>query len=203
MKNGFLFILFACTIIIQVSSCKKSNSSHTYNVQFPNNIGSWWKYTVFDSVSNSLDSLNINVIGMTKLDDGTDVTIWAINSISNGSDTNFVSNKSDGIRIFHSRLSTATPIKRLMFPLTVGSKWITQNVLDTNTVTQQGLILVTAGSFSGFRIDRHVIIPPGYNLLQQQEWFVEDIGMVSRYYVEIGPGYMRKEKWELISYSIK
>ena len=206
MKKLLIPVLFAFAIILQSNSCNKPKTTPTpvYNTEFPNNAGTYWKYKIFDSLNYQLDTVTINIVGKTKLNDSTDVSIWAINSLLNGTDTNFVSNKSDGIRIYHFRSDLAiNPIKKYMFPLNVGNYWVTRYTIDTNRVTLQGSISILAGTFSGYRINRNVLIPPGYNLIKEEEWFVHNIGMVSRYYLEIGSGYARKEKWELVSFLIK
>ena len=174
-----------------------------YNTEFPNNIGTWWKYKVFDSLYYRLDTVTINVVGNTKLDDGTDVSIWAIKSLLNGNDTNYVSNKSDGIRIYKFKQASYGIIKKYLFPMTVGSKWITSNILDTNRVTQQGSISVIAGTFNGYRVNRDTRIPPGLNIIKEEEWFVQNIGMVSRLYYTYDVTGIEHKKWELVSYFIK
>jgi hypothetical protein len=204
MKKLLIPFLFALAIILQSNSCKKNNTTTpVYNTEFPNNIGTWWKYKVFDSIYYRLDTVTINIVGNTKLDDGTDVSVWAIKSLLNGNDTNYVSNKSDGIRIYQFIRAANGAIKKYLFPITVGSKWITGNILDTNRVTQQGSISVIAGTFNGYRINRDVNIPPGLNRIIEEEWFVPNIGMVSRNYAEFGTGGIAAFKWELVSYFIK
>lgn len=203
MKQILIPILFAVTLLINATSCKKPKTIQSYNTEFPNNEGSWWKYKVYDSVYNQLDTVTINVLGKTKLVDGTDVSIWSIKSLINGNDTNYVSNKSDGIRIYPFNTQNAPVIKRYLFPLNVGDKWITGNILDTNKVTLQGSITTLAGTFTGFRINRNVVIPPGLNRIIEEEWFVPNIGMVSRYYNELSGGSGAVKKWELVSYLIK
>lgn len=204
MKKLLIPILFAITTLGQSNSCKKTPKMQpTFNTEFPNNTGTWWKYKMYDSVNLQLDTITINVVGTTKLDDGTDVSIWAIYSLLNGKDTNYVSNKSDGIKIYHFKTTTATPIKKYLFPLNVGSKWITYNILDTNQVTQQGSIAVIAGMFNGYRINRDTRIPPGLNIIKEDEWFVPNIGMASRYFFSYSVTGLVSKKWELVSYFIK
>ena len=82
MKKLFIPILFAFAILVQSNSCKKPKPTPVYNTEFQNNTGTWWKYKVYDSVYYQLDTVTINVLGNTKLNDGTDVSIWAIKSIS-------------------------------------------------------------------------------------------------------------------------
>ncbi len=204
MRKLLIPVLFAFAILLQSNSCKKNNTTPVYNTEFPNNIGTWWKYKVFDSATYLLDTVTINVIANTKLNDGTDVSIWAIKSLINGNDTNYVSNKSDGIRIYHFKFDlNNSPFKKYEFPLNVGKYWITRYTIDTNRITLQGSISVIAGTFNGYRINRDVNIPPGLNRIREEEWFVQNIGMVSRHYNELSGGSGENKKWELVSYFIK
>jgi len=202
MKKIIIPILLITYLLTTSSSCKKTPIIE-FSKEFPDNIGTWWQYKVYDSIYNTLDTVTIRVIGYGKLDNGDNATVWAIHSILNGADTNYVTNKSDGIRIFPDKLTTAYPDKRYLFPLVVGNKWITQNILDTNRVTQKGSISVVAGTFSdGYRIQRNTMEPPGLYVIQEDEWFVPNIGMVYRNYGWYGtPGVFHKT-WELVSYHI-
>ena len=190
-------------LLLASTSCKKSPIIELNN-EFPDHIGTWWKYKVYDSIYNTLDTETIRVIGHGKLDNGDNATIWAINSLLNGPDTNYVTSESDGIRIYPGKLITAPVNKRYVFPLEVGAKWITQNILDTNKVTEKGTISVVAGTFSdGYRIQRNTREFPGLFVIQEDEWFVPNIGMVYRNYGWFGtPGVFHKT-WELVSYQIK
>ena len=207
MKQYVIYVLIGLLILTLSNSCKKLKSvvpEPVYNTQFPNSIGTFWKYKVYDSVSYNLDTVTIKVTGLSNLDNGDEVSIWEITSVYNTPITNYISNKSDGIRIYNSKISNSGAFKRYLFPLSVGSNWTTRSIIDTNRITQVGAINVIAGNFTnGYRIQREVILPPGYNLVKEDEWFVQNIGMVTRYYFEIGPGYIIKNKWELLNYSIK
>lgn len=203
MKKQIVHILLIIYLLSTSSSCKKTLIIQ-YNKEFPNSIGTWWKYKVYDSIYNRLDTVTIRVIANGKLDNGSDATIWAINSLLNGTDTNYVTNKSDGIRIYPNKLITAYPNKRYLFPLTVGSYWVTQNILDTNRVTEKGNINVIAGSFpEAYRIKRDTREPPGLYVIQEDEWFVPNIGMVYRNYGSYGTPGVESKVWELVSYQIK
>lgn len=203
MKKLIIPILLITYLLSTSSSCKKTPVIE-FNKEFPNSIGTWWKYKVYDSIYNRLDTVTIKVIGNGKLDNGDDATIWASNSLLNGADTNYVTNKSDGIRIFNGKEVTAQVIKRYVFPLVVGNKWITQNILDTNRVTEKKTINVLAGTFSeAYRINRNTREPPGLYVIQEDEWFVPNVGMVYRNYGSYGTPGVESKIWELVSYQIK
>src|ERR1035437_1912587 len=203
MKKLIIPLLLAIYLLSTSASCKK-NPITEFNKEFPNSVGTWWKYKVYDSIYNRLDTVTITVIGNGKLDNGDDATIWAINSLLNGADTNYVTNKSDGIRIHYGNSSVSIK-KRYVFPLVVGNSWITQNILETNRVTQKGSISVIAGTFSdAYRINRNTRVPLDLYIIQEDEWFVPNIGMVYRNYGSFGNIRIVEHKlWELVSYQIK
>jgi hypothetical protein len=177
------------------------NYSSVSNSDFPNTINSYWKYTLYDSGTSTLDTVIVTVSHVGYLDDFTPATAWAFVSYSRGPDTDYVTTNGD-VKI-HRYNSYNTIKKRYVFPLAVGNKWITQNQLDTNYVTEQNSITVIAGTFSGaYRIQRNTNIPYGLNRIIEDEWFVPGVGMVKRMYKEMGQGAYFNQLWELVSYEI-
>lgn len=207
MKQYLIFALLSIFISTLTSSCKKSPTTAppvAYNTEFPNNIGTFWQYKLYDSFYNRIDTVTIKVVRQTTLDNGEPASEWQVTSLYDPTATHYVTNKSDGIRIYNSTISSTGALKKYLFPLSIGSTWTTRYNIDTNRVTQAGSISVIAGNFSNaYRINRDVVLLPGYNPIKEDEWFVPNVGMVSRYYFEIGPGYIIKNKWELLNYSIK
>ena len=205
MKKLLIPILFFSYFLCTSSSCKKNPSMPAaYNTEFPNNIGTWWKYKIYDLIYLTTDTTIITVVGNTKLDNGTDVTIWRRNSLLNGTDSLFVDNKPEGIKIYSNKLASAYPIKRYVLPFSVGNYWTTQNVLDTNRVTLKGDTTVLAGMFiNAFKLIRDSRIPPGLNVIKENEWFAPNIGTVFREYQAYGSGTLEGYRMELVSYLIK
>ena len=211
MKKLIVPICLLLYIVSTSSSCKKSPTPitpTTYNLEFPNNIGTWWKYKMYDYILNAADTVTITVVGSTKLYDGTDVKIWKREFKFNSSptDTVYVSNKSDGIRIYdYTAFSfpNVPPFKRYVFPLADGNYWPTRYTLDTNRVVLKGDTAVIAGNFTNaFKIVRDSYVPYG-EFIKEQEWFVPNIGMIYRLYSEINGGPYEGRSWELVSYLIK
>lgn len=186
------------------SSCKKNSFKSQLNREFPTTIGTWWKYKVFDSVSYQTDTVTITVIGTAKLNNGDNAILLSIHSLIGGTDTNYVTSKSDGIRIYSNKLTSASPYKRYVFPIELGKSWITYNVLDTNKVIEKSAKTVLAGTFTeAYRIERTTRIPPGLYVVKEEEWFVPYVGMVYRYYSSYGTPGVEGKTWELVSYKIK
>jgi len=190
------------------STCRRSEMpTPLYNTEFPNNTGTWWKYKMYDYLFNRHDTVTITVVGDSKLYDGTDVKVWKREFMFNSSpnDTVYVSNQSDGIRMYDFTARTfahVQPYKRYFFPLAVGSFWPTRYTLDPNRVVLKGDTTVLAGTFTGaYKIvgDSRIIYG---QFIREQEWFIPNIGMIYRFYDEINGGPSESRKWELVSYHI-
>ena len=203
MKPLLLFSFFALLIISHSCSCNKDPVVQpVYNSEFPNSIGTWWKYKVFDSLTYILDTITIKVVGITKLSDGRDANIWQINSLYNQPDTNYVYSGSDGIKIYPNILPTAPITKQYVFPLLVGGYWRGQNVKDTNRVVSLETKNVIAGSFTNsYAITRGYYAFPQYAIISK-EYFGLNIGMLSwSIYLRNG-GYISNQYWELVNYHL-
>ncbi len=203
MKKLLIPISIISIFFLTSQSCKKHKTEEVYNAEFPNNVGTFWKYRVYDYSSNNLDTVTITVIGNTNLDNGDAVNIWENKSLFNPVTYNYVSNKSDGIRIYKNKLTSALPIKKYVFPLQVSNIWLTQNSLDTNRVIAKKDTTILGNLYNNcFKINRNTFIPYG-QYIKETEFFLPDIGMIYRNYDEINSGPVESMVWELISYSIK
>lgn len=204
MKTLFFPIFFSILIISHSCSCKKDSTVGSSNTEFPNTVGTFWKYKVYDSVFNNLDTVLIQVIGNTMLQNGDNAAIWSLHSLYYGNDTNYVTNKSDGINIYYNRYATSSIKERYVFPLALGKSWTGQLIQDTIKVSEQGTVSVIAGIFSNaFKLNQDFRTYPGLNITKQEEWFVPNIGMVSRQYRYSGTAGVENKKWELVSFLIK
>lgn len=202
MKKLFIPILLFIGILLMSSSCKKTPLIQ-YNKEFPNTIGTWWKYKVFDSVTSTLDTVTIKIVGNSKLDNGTPVRIWQINSLTSLKpvDTNYIYSGSDGIKFYYNKTSQSF-FKAYNFPLEVGKYWIGTQINDTSKVIGKANITVGAGTFNdNYIIERRVrYIPNGS--LYEKEYFLPSVGLITRVNEQIGGEYF-STYGELVAYSIK
>lgn len=197
-KQSILFL-----VLLVSNSCKKNKNKAVENAEFPNSIGTFWKYKVYNILNGSIDTVLITVVGNTNLDRGDPVTIWEIKSLFFQTTYSYVSNTSDGIKIYKNKLATALPYKKYVFPLEISKFWVTQNTLDTNKVVSQKDTIVLAKEYKNcYKIVRNTFIPYG-QYIRETEFFLPKIGMVFRSYDEISSGPLESKIWELIGYSIK
>lgn len=202
MKKLIIPTLLITYLISTSSSCKKTPVIQ-FNKEFPNSIGTWWKYKVSDSVTSAIDTITIKIVGNSKLDNGTDVKIWQINSLISYKpvDTNYVYSGSDGIKMYYNK-TLQSFYKAYKFPLEVGEYWIGTQPKDTSKVIGKSNISVMAGSFTdSYVIERKIqFIPNGF--LYEKEYFLPNIGIITRVHQDLGGTYY-SQYWELVAYSIK
>ena len=202
MKKLIIPLLLAIYLLSTSSSCKKTPVTE-FNKEFPNTSGTWWKYKVYDSVTSTLDTITISVLGNSKLDNGMDVKIWQINSLNSYKpvDTNYVYSGPDGIKFYYNK-STQSFYKAYKFPLEVGKYWIGIQPQDTIRVISKGDITVPAGTFiDNYIIERRVrYIPNGS--LYEKEYFLPNIGVITRVH-QAFISWPFSQYWELVAYSIK
>lgn len=203
MRILFPKLFFSVLIISQVFSCKKASVIGLFNVEFPNNVGTFWKYRVYDSLTSRIDTITIKVVGDSKLDDGTDVKAWQINSLYNAADTNYVYLGMDGVKIFANKLASAPVIKTYVFPLSAGAFWRGQLVKDTSRVISRETRITNTGTFdNSFQIKRNFSVPFNYSLYEV-EYFKPNVGMITRAKILLDGGLYENSYWELVSYYIQ
>ncbi|NIS38499.1 hypothetical protein GWN91_04975, partial [Candidatus Saccharibacteria bacterium] len=66
---GFLMISVSCQkdqtpISVKSEDDQKDNNALSYD--YPNKIGSWWTYSVYDSLQGQFDTVNVSIIDTTQ-----------------------------------------------------------------------------------------------------------------------------------------
>ncbi len=200
------FIFPSCLfffIILTSQNCKKHNEPILYNTEFPNNIGTFWKYKVYDSISTINDTLTITIVGTTNLNDGKVVTIWQNKYQTRipNTDTSYIYSGSEGIYFYFNK-TIQSLYKIYKFPLTIGNYWLGNYVKDTIKVTSKSSINTLAGSFSEtYTLTRTARFFPNGSLFEQ-ELFKPNIGLLTSLQINNSGSYSN-ENWELFSYLIK
>lgn len=199
--------------LIFVSSCgDDSPTGHgggKIDVNFPNAIGMLWKYQVYDSLSQTTDTVWFSITDT--------VTINSNEFVTERRERHFAGSffgwqylhfRGDTLEIFDDTVGPPAN-ERIVFPLELGSSWTGPvNVDDTSTVTLVGQIEVPAARFSnGARIDRswNLDFEEGGNW--SQTWVVPNVGVVYRYRrSQFSDGgsitVTTNEVWELIEYDL-
>lgn len=206
-----IYIFLVGIIFSTILSCKKTNDltfgEGEYAYTFPNSVGTFWKYKVYDSFERRLDTVTISVVAHDKFDDGTVVNIWAYKYKYKLADTNYVSIINNEVRIYpygSLSLNNRFYIKHYILPIALDKIWPNLNIADTSKVIQKQNISVIAGNFiDALCIQRNFKTFPGFNNTVETEWFIPEIGIILRDYRNTQSGSLPQiEHWELLNYHI-
>jgi hypothetical protein len=202
-KSAFFKLLLVFIIPLLLTACENSTETNPppdSTNTFPNKVGDQWIYSVYDSLSHSVDTLIIRIVGMT-VGNGKDLTIWTRKS-NFYNDTIYVYVNRDTVYFY----DDAYPIvadHKIEFPLEVGKYWInTDQVSDSSIVKNIESVTVPVDTYSSaYRIERD---GGSFNVYGHSvTWFVDNIGIVKLYQRIQGFDNI-KETWELLDFiSIK
>lgn len=209
--NRMIIQIFLIGILL--SSCHKDTIKPNVKASeyFPNTIGDYWEYDVYDSTSNYPEvkkyAVRVRIQGIKKLIDGIDAYIWQY-EYPWGNDTNYLRIIDDTIKIFD--LVYSRTIRDLQFPRNIflipfqdEQRWNGKLLaIDSSHVVFQSAISTLSESFTnGFKIYRHYLGPNlEYN---DSYYFVPQIGMVKIYYDHYSLGPRFKILWQLKKYYLK
>ncbi len=176
----------------------KQSSSTFYKTDFPNMIGDSWTYSVYDSLADELDTVNVNIAGEKILPSSVISKIWTFEG-GNFNDTNYFAFYGDTLKIFK-KDDLVYPAEQIIFPLFPNKVWGSYG--DTSRVKSVEMIDVEAGNFSNaYHINRNA-----YSLnfqLLEDIWLVPGVGIVKKNKFEVSLGPVENSNWKLLNYNIK
>lgn len=199
-------IIFLSALLI--TSCNKDTIKPNKEATeyFPNNIGNYWEYDVYDSNSRKQYNVTVNIIGIQKLIDNKDAYIWQY-QYPWGNDTNYVRIVSDTVKIYDQfRIETLRglefPLKIFLIPFKDGQRWDGKLLaIDSSHVTAESITTSLGNFTNGFNIYHHYLGP---NIESNDTyWFVPKIGMVKIYYNHYDFAPRTKVLWYLKKYYLQ
>jgi hypothetical protein len=204
--------IFLLWLVLAISCGDNTPTGHRggpIDTHFPNAIGMLWKYQVYDSLTETTDTVWISITDT--------ATLGADDFVAERREKRIVMDyfgwsylhvRGDTVEFFDD--SPGVPAnERIVFPLELGSTWTGPTAAnDTSRVTLVGRIEVPAAIFNnGARINRswNLDFEGGGNW--SQTWVVPDAGVVSRYrrsQYSVGTNIVvtTNEVWELIEYDL-
>ena len=188
----------ALILLIALSGCIKENEcSRLSDEYFPNQIGNWWRYDRYDSLSMQETTLRVEIIRDSVWKDGLTYKMW-IFSKTNLYDTLYVRATVDSV--FYYRYLEGSPQEVMLIPLSAGKSWVHPMwVRDSSRVLSKDTISVGANKFSNaFRIRRRLFAFNDY--LTDDRWFVPNLGIVKLQNWHYLFGWISKENWYLKEY---
>ena len=150
-------------------------------ITFPNAVGMLWTYEVYDSLTETSDTVQVSIVDTTTIEGPTPVTVWKYNYIDSIS-TRYVALSGDSLIVYEGSWDPRE-VELYVFPLFLGRYWTgpLEGLGDTSRVTDRGTISTPAGDFSdGSRIDRTWApdFGPGHF---STTWVVPNVGIVFRH----------------------
>ena len=169
-------------------------------------VGTQWRYSATDLVHHTTKIVEVEIVGNTKLDDGTPARLWVYSGWRDDADTVFVTQVADTVLFFNRRDPQSAYLNRyIVFPIEEGADWGGKQYWSSSAVEGVAPKTVPAGEFRhAFQVYRRGGLPNDY--LDHTEWFVPDVGLIYGQYngiftLDIEDG-LTKSVWELESFSI-
>ncbi len=169
---------------------------------FPQNVGNKWKYKVTDEEGTVKDTVTIEVVGTTTLQNGESASIW----VYSGDyrmwpyglfDTLYLATRGDTLVYYQFWQNDLMPFLGYIIPFQVGNKWTS---LWLNAYT--GVTVLEKVGNGAYRMEHRIQYTEGYD--KSYNWIAPYVGLVkmdlySEYFM---PYYYREGHWELIWYNL-
>ena len=208
-----LLVVVLCVALVSCEDDDPPTGGGRHSIsQFPSQIGMLWKYQVYDSLTQTTDTVWVSV---TDLDPrtitGTQGFVWWYNWITRYSvQPRTVTVSGDTVVLFTDTAQTEPdPRELLIFPLELDREWTEPFGSDTSRVTAIGTKTVPAGTFTGAACVERIWnrdFEGGYD--QSTTWIARNVGIVSRHYFSesnLGDGTFivtKNQTWQLYAYDL-
>jgi len=203
-------------ILLLFVSCQKNNyaPSKAASEYFPNTIGDYWEYSVYDSSMIPTHPrlprnypVKVSIIGTKQLVDNKDAVVWQY-SYPDGNDLRYIRIVGDTVKIYDTIYSRT--IRDLQFPRQIfiipfkdSNSW-QSNLLISDIYSTTFLLnaVVQNKSYdSVFKIYEHYIGPNIDN--SDTYWFKPNIGRIQIYYNDYNLAPKTIQLWQLKKYYLK
>jgi len=174
---------------------------------FPQKVGNKWKYKITDSTGTVTDTLIIEIVGTTTLQNGEAATIWYYNNRSlyhfdSYIDTLYLVTRVDTLVYYHIYRNNQRPFLGYIVPFQIGDSWGV-DIPPIVTVLENNSISIDIGTFHGAYQMGHRI----FYFTETYNWIVPGVGLVkmdlySCFPGPLGGGICSEEHWELIWYNL-
>lgn len=196
--SGLIILLLPLMFMACENSTENKNPSPTGSDLFPNTVGDKWTYAIHDSITGSVDTLVMRIVG-TITASGKSLSIWVRKS-NFYNDTFYVNIDHDTAKYYDDPIPDVVDHK-FIFPLKIGNYWKNSNQFSDSTIVKSiDLIIVPANTFNdAYRIERNWT---SFNIRgYSKTWFVNNVGIVKMDQKVQGFDNI-KETWELVSYTV-
>ena len=209
MLATLLAILFV--VLCSCDDDSPTGGGHHTVRQLPSQIGMLWKYQVYDSLTQTTDTVWVSVTENHPLYRDITVFVWRMywttrdsvvirDLLLSGDTADF---RTDGVE------TEPELLERLVFPLELGREWVGPFQVDTSRVEEIGTVRVPAGTFADA-----AMVARAWNLDFEgggnwsTTWIARNVGVVSRHVYDLnnlGDGTFivtMNQTWELYDYDL-
>lgn len=201
-------------LFVALCSCNDddspTNGGHHSIGQLPSQVGMLWKYQVYDSLTQTTDTVWVSVTEDRLSIPALTVFVWRMYWTTRDSvlwrDVIF---RGDTVEIYTDTVQTEPDLLEwFVFPLEVGREWVLPYGVDTSRVTEIGATLVPAGIFTtAARVERlwNTDFEGGGNW--STTWVARNVGVVRRHLLsKVNPGggveVTMNQTWQLYDYDL-
>ncbi len=218
METHNVMILSVAILLFGLAACHKDTmqpnpSNHAASEYFPNTVGDYWEYEVYDS-SDVRDHPNlprqytvkVTITGTKKLADGKDALVWEYQYPDTTKEV-FIRTYPDSVRIYGTQ--SLTDPRSILFgeiyvlPFVENKNWQGKLLyIDSFYVSELQNLTTSYGTYNNcFDIYRHYLGP---NLeFKDHYWFKPNAGFVKIYYHQYNLGPTLIQIWQLKHYVLK
>lgn len=167
---------------------------------FPMDVDTRWKYSVYDTVAGTYDTVDVLVFDSTRFPEDHYATVWLYEGHEYSYGRDCVSIFGDTLKFFHDRSGVAD--RYLVFPIEVGNGWDFEYGAghDFVRVVAKESIDIPFGELTAYRIHADtypIVIDAGRS---SDIWLAPGIGLVRADYVQVTIAGEHHEIWELIEF---
>jgi hypothetical protein len=213
MKQISCYIIKLLLIGLLISSCKKDTlPNKAASEYFPNKVGNYWEYEVYDSSEargtyssySRRYTVTVTIVGIKSLIGGRDITMWRY-EYPWGSDTNYLRISEDTVKVYDKfRTETAAglnyPLQIFLIPFYDKQRWDGKLLgVDSSSVTFHSSINTSFGSFSNVSKIYHHYIGPNIDY-KDEYYFAPNIGFPKLHYNRYNLAPLNIELWQLKRY---
>jgi hypothetical protein len=188
-------------VILSLAACKKETPDNQLSDQyFPNRIGNLWVYDRFDSLDMVSTELRIEIVKDSIASDGYTYMMWVF-SKTKMYDTLYVRTNDDSVLFY--RYLEGYPFEVMLQPLAVGKKWTQPYMVRDSSfvVSVDSMTIGSLHSDNAFKIHRRLAAFNDY--MSDDRWFIPYLGIAKLENWHYLFGWISKENWRLVSYSLR
>ena len=182
---------------------------------FPKKVGNKWKYKITDEEGIVKDTITVEIVGTTTLQNGEPASIWVYSSFSHTyyppRDTLYFVTRADTLVYYIYYQNYRQPIFPYIIPFQVGNGlpagfWREREWIDYFTVLEYNSITVDIWTFpDAYKLYHTISEFESYDW--SYSWIVPRVGLVKMDFYDgwstgVPPVFFREEYWELIWYNL-